>query len=101
MDETEPLQSPYSQAEGGCVLIIPIERKWLSFFMSNLLPGVIIVIGGLSALFLDPTSPPLIGVCSALFSLHFLLCITYTKHTHCITHFTGHITTHFTGHITM
>jgi len=48
------------------VLLIPISRKWLSFFMSNLLPSVIIVLGGLSALFLDPTAPPLVGGRTAL-----------------------------------
>jgi hypothetical protein len=47
--------------EGACVVEIPLRRSPVAVVVGHLIPCLIIVFGGLGALWLDPTVPPLMG----------------------------------------
>jgi hypothetical protein len=44
-----------------CVVEIAAQRRWERFMLRRLLPDVLVVLGGLVALWLDPKAPPLVG----------------------------------------
>ena len=52
--------TPWGEDAGGaCAIIIPIHRRPFGVVISQLVPALLIVGGGLGAMWLDPTVPPM------------------------------------------
>ena len=53
--------------ERECAIEISVIRKWPRFFLRRVIPNMLVVFGGLMALWLNPAQPPLVaGRCGLL-----------------------------------